>query len=172
MRQLPGVAQGDPYAEPDLLFRGVGATEFVQHTLPGGVLRAPSTTARAVACGDVDGDGGLDLLVVNRDAPASLLLNVGPRGYWIAFRVLEANGRDAYGARVVLTVGDRRIIRRVRAAAGYLTSNDPTVHVGLGVAEGVRSVVVEWGDGSAEAFGAFSADRTVVLRRGRGRPSR
>ena len=32
-------------------------------------------TSRAVAVGDVNGDGGQDLLVVNRDAPAYLLMN-------------------------------------------------------------------------------------------------
>ena len=90
-------------------------------------------TSRAAAFGDVDGDGGVDILVANCDGPAHLLRNVAsPRGSWISFRVVLENGRDAIGAAVSLRAGERRLFRDVRAAYSYLASSDPKVHFGLG----------------------------------------
>ncbi|MHC4107630.1 MAG: ASPIC/UnbV domain-containing protein, partial [Planctomycetota bacterium] len=123
----------------------------------------------AAAFGDIDNDGGLDILVVNRDERAYLLLNTAPRrGHWICFRVLDAHGRDAYGATLRFRTNGRQLTRDVRAAYSYQASNDPRVHVGLGATSRVEGVVVQWVDGSREAFGDFGADQVVTLERGGG----
>jgi hypothetical protein len=126
-------------------------------------------TSRAAAFGDIDNDGGIDIVVVNRDGRPHLLHNVVKRrGHWIALRVLEDHGRDALGASVTMTVGSRTIRRDVRAAYSYLASNDPRVHVGLGKEATVRNVEVRWPDGMRESFGDMPADRIAVLRLGAG----
>ena len=159
----------DPYAEPNLLFRG-GAGPRFDEVKPRGGTRAPLVgTSRGAAFGDIDNDGGLDVVVVNRDAGPYVLHNVvRARGHWVMFRVVDAHGRDALGAEVTMTVGSRSIRRDVRAAYSYLASNDPRVHVGLGRETGVRGVTVRWPDGAHERFGDFAADKIVVLRRGSG----
>jgi hypothetical protein len=163
----------DPYGEPNLLFRGTAAGRFEEVLLRGGTTELLVATSRAAAFGDVDGDGGIDVLVVNRDAPAHLLLNRVPRrGRWISFRVLSEQGRDALGAELSFSLGERRLTRTVKAAYSYLASNDPRVHVGLGEATGVSDVRVLWLDGKAERFGDFEAESLVVLRRGEGRKLR
>jgi hypothetical protein len=89
----------DPYAEPNMLFAGLENGRFEAVSPQGGTVETLPATSRAAAFGDVDGDGAVDVVVVNRDAPAYLLLNVVPdRGHWIRFRVLERSGRDALGA--------------------------------------------------------------------------
>jgi hypothetical protein len=136
----------------------------------GGTTPPLAATSRAAAFGDVDNDGAIDIVVVNRDSRPFLLHNiVRPRGHWATFRVLEEHGRDALGAEVTLKVGDRAIRRDVRAAYSYLASNDPRVHVGLGSATTAQNVVVRWPDGTQEGFGDIAADRITVLRRGTGR---
>ena len=163
------VYSSDPYAEPSLLLRGFLGPRF-EEVQPRGGTRAPLVaTSRAAAFGDIDNDGGLDIVVVNRDSRPFLLHNVvRPRGHWIMLRVLD-HGRDALGAEVSMTVGSRTIRRDVRAAYSYLASNDPRVHVGLGQATAAREVVVRWADGSREAFGDVNADRITMLQRGSGR---
>ena len=87
-------------------------------------LRASSTPLYGTP-GDVDDNGGLDLVVVNRDAAASLLINRTQRGHWLRFDVLAAIGRDAYGATVSATVDSQRLTRDVQPSASYLASSDP-----------------------------------------------
>jgi hypothetical protein len=157
----------DPYAEPNLLFRGTPSGRFEVVEPRGGTEGLLVATSRAAAFGDIDNDGGVDVLVVNRDGPAHLLRNrVIGRGHWIGFRVVDEHGRDALGADVRLSVGGRRVRRTVRAAFSYLASNDPRVHVGLGRETRVTGVTVRWPDGKSEDFGDFEADRWLTLRRG------
>jgi hypothetical protein len=155
----------DPYAEPNLLFRGTGSG-FVEVTPRGGSSRPLIATSRGAAFGDLDNDGGLDIVVANRDAAPYLLRNVvAARGHWLLLRVLERSGRDAIGARVTLAAGTRRIRRDVRTGYSYLVANDPRVHVGLGDVTKVDAVEVAWPDGTTDRFGPFEADRIVELRR-------
>ena len=161
----------DPYAEPDLVFRGT-ANETFEEVQPRGGTAAPLVaTSRAAAFGDIDNDGGIDVLVANRDAPVHLLRNIVPnRGHWLIIRVLEEHGRDALGASVHVSRGERVVTRDVRAAYSYMASNDPRVHVGLGQLSHADDVSVTWLDGSEESFGQLDADQVVTVKRGEGRP--
>ncbi len=159
----------DPFAEPNLLFGGRPNGRFEEVLPRGGTSELLVATSRAAAFGDVDDDGGVDVLVVNRDAPAHLLLNVvAARGEWIAFRVLNEHGSAALGAVVTFGVGDAGKTREIRTAYSYLAANDPRVHAGLGAAAGAADVVVRWPAGSRERFGSFVGGRTVTLRQGTG----
>ena len=171
---LSGPAEGDGYAEPNTLYRGSvddGAVRFEELGPPGGVAHGLVHTSRAVASGDLDDDGGIDLVVINRDAAAYLLMNRADRGNWARFRVRTANGRDAHGATVSATVGDRRLSRDVQPSASYLASSDPRAHFGVGGESRLRNVAVRWPGGAEEAFGDFAAGAIHELRQGEGSPS-
>ena len=162
------------FAEPNVLYRGVGA-KFEEVTPQGGVDPPLELTSRGMALGDIDGDGGLDLLIVNRDGPANLLMNrVAARGNWALFRVTEGNPpRHAHGATVSGTVAGTRLHRDVQPEGSYLASSDPRVHFGLGDAQVIEDVAVRWpratgGQPVIEHFGDFAAGREVALTRGRG----
>ncbi len=159
----------DAFAEPNVLYRGesrAGGVRFV----PVGEAMAPLRhTSRAVAVGDVDNDGGMDLLIVNRDARAYLLMNRAPgRGNWIRISVREEDAL-ALGARVLAKVDGRWLAREVQRTGSYLASNDPRVLIGLAEAGEAGEVRVRWADGEVESFGSISAGETVTLRRGEGR---
>jgi hypothetical protein len=157
----------DPYAEPNLLLRGTPGG-FEEVTPRGGTSPVLVATSRGAAFGDVDDDGGIDILVVNRDGPAHLLRNVNrERGHWLSLRVLDEHGRDAVGAELTGIVGEQRIRGDVRAAYSYLASNDARVHIGLGTATRVDVVQVRWPGASAiESFGPFTADQVITIRKG------
>jgi hypothetical protein len=157
----------DPYAEPNLLFRGVPGGRFEEVVPRGGTSQRLIATSRAAAFGDIDNDGGLDIVVANRDAAPHLLRNVVPnRGHWLLLRVRERTGRDAIGATLSIDAGGRTIRRDVRTGYSYLAANDPRVHVGLGATSQVQKVSVRWVDGTTEEFGPFEADRVIEIRRG------
>lgn len=161
----------DPYAEPNLLFRGLPGPRYREVEPRGGTAELLVAASRAAAFGDVDGDGGIDVLVVNRDAPAYLLLNrVEERGNWLRLRLLGANGSDALGAVVRGTVAGRRVRRDVTVAYSYQSASEPFVHFGLASTGSVEGLEVRWPTGARECFGSRPANRTVTLRNGAGEP--
>ena len=163
----------DPYAEPNLLLRGIDGPAFEEVQPRGGTAAPIVRTSRAAAFGDIDNDGGVDVLVANRDETPTLLRNVvAGRGHWLLLAVRDARGSDALGAQLTIRAGGRAVRRDVRTAYSYLAANDPRVHVGLGATATIEAVDVRWPDGVIEAFGPFDADRVVTLQRGAGRPVR
>jgi hypothetical protein len=157
---------GDPYAEENLVLRGNAKGRFEEVFPRGGTSVAHSATSRAAAFGDVNGDGAVDVLVVNRDSAAHLFVNqAAGDSHWIGMRVLEANGSPALGATVHAQVGQRKQRRDVRAGYSYQASNDPTVHLGLGTENEVTGVSVRWTDGGEQSFGSLKAGQVHELRR-------
>jgi hypothetical protein len=161
-----------PYAERNQLFANDGKGRFRDISPHNRPFCGTLNVARGLACGDIDGDGALDLLVSTVGGPARVYRNVAPnRGHWLLVRArLEEKwgGRDAYGAEVTLQAGQRRWTRRVNPGSSYLSSNDPRAHFGLGATRRVDAIHVLWPDGSRESFAARAADQVVELRKGRG----
>ena len=155
----------DLYAEPNLLFRGGPDGRFEEILPRGGTPETLIATSRAAAFGDLDEDGGIDIVIVNRDHSVHLLRNTVPgRGNWILFDLPDA----PEGTILTLDVDGRRVRRDVRRGYSYLASNSPRVHFGLGSAARVEDVTVRWIDGSVESFGSFEGGQIVTLVRGNG----
>ena len=155
----------DPYAEPNLVLRGRPGPRFEPLSSRGGTAPELLAASRAAIFGDVDGDGAIDVLVVNRDAPSHLLMNRAAQGRsFVLLRVLDQHEGDAYGARVDVNLGDHTVRREVRAAYSFQASNDPRIHLGLGSTEQITSVRVRYVDGTEATFGPLAARREHVLR--------
>ena len=148
---------------------GADGVQFDAVKPQGGVSPALVHTSRGLAVGDVNNDGGLDLVITNRDAAPYLLINTAERGNFVRFRVV-IDVRDAYGATVSATVGSVQMHRDVQPSASYLASSDPSVHFGLDSASKVESVTVRWPGGTLEAFGDFKAGDIYELQQGAGKP--
>jgi hypothetical protein len=159
------------YAERNQLFIGNGGGKFRDVSRQEPALCGRFNVARGLAYADVDGDGALDLLVTTVAGRARLYRNVAPdRGHWLMVRAVDPKlgGRDAYGAEVRVTAGERRWTRLVNPGSSFLSSNDVRVHFGLGKVERVEEIEVRWPDGRVEVFPACDADRQLVLSRGTG----
>jgi hypothetical protein len=160
------------YAERNQLFANDGSGRFRDISADNDALCGTLRIGRGLACGDLDGDGALDLVVNNLAGPARVYRNVTPRrGHWLLLRVVDPalGGRDAYGAEVTVRAGGRRWKRWVNPAYSYLCSNDPRAHFGLGSAERVDAIEVLWPDGTEEYFPGQPVDRLVLLRKGAGK---
>jgi hypothetical protein len=144
----PRTTSGDPYAEENLLLRGEPGLRFRAPVAGGGTRPPLVATSRAAAFGDVDGDGAVDVLIVNRDAPAHLLLNRAPSpGRWLLVDVRDRRGAPALGAVVTVEAGPRSWRRDVRSAGSYQAASDPRPHFGLGDLARVEALTVRWPDG-------------------------
>jgi hypothetical protein len=171
----PGAARGsfwDPYTERNQLFANDGTGRFRDISSQNEQFCGTPAVSRGLACGDLDGDGALDLVVTTVAGRARVYRNVAPgRGHWLTVRALDlALRRDAYGAEVTVESGGRRWTRWVNPGYSYLCSNDPRAHFGLGPAGHVDAIRVVWPDGTEEVFPGGAADRSLVLRKGEGKP--
>ncbi|WP_169977548.1 FG-GAP-like repeat-containing protein [Tautonia rosea] len=130
-----------------------------------------AVVGRGVASGDLDNDGLVDLVVVHRDEPASLLRNVSPDpGHWLGVKLIgSASGPLPVGARVVCRAGDRTFTRWQTSGTSYLASSDPRLWFGLGSAEMIESLEVHWPSGTTHRFDHLPADRMVQIDESDGR---
>jgi len=145
--QIPvGETADDPYAEQNVLIKGLPNGRFQEVPFVG-----PVHTSRGIAYGDVNSDGSMDIVVLNRDAPAYLLINQNPEGGgFVILRLRNEHGSPAQDAVVRFTLNDRRVRREVRSGGGYCSAQDPALHIGIGNASSISEVEITWSDGSKQ----------------------
>jgi hypothetical protein len=158
------------YAERNQLFANDGTGKFRDMSLQNKAFCGTAMISRGLAVGDLNGDGGLDLVVTTVANRARVYRNVAPhRGHWLLVRAIDpALNRDAYGAAIRIELGDKKWWRQIDAGGSFLSSSDPRAHFGLGAVDRVEQIHVTWPDGLKEDFDCGAVDRQVVLKRGRG----
>jgi len=134
------------------------------HNVATGAFRESSATAgvdndrdgRGIALADFDNDGRLDIYQTNADQPSLMYHNVtASPGNWVELRLVGTrSNRDAIGARVTLTAGDRRIIREVDGGNGYAGQSSTRVHIGIGSATSIDEITIAWPSGILQRVSA------------------
>jgi tetratricopeptide (TPR) repeat protein len=168
-------AGGVPYKMPTQCFRNLGDGRFGE--VPGKTLGPyfqRRVLGRAVARLDWNRDGKEDFCVTHVNDPFALLSNsttaVG-NGLRLELRGVQSS-RDAIGASVRVTAGDRTLVRQVTAGDGFEASNARPLIVGLGAAERADSVVVFWPAGGEQTFTDLSVEADWLLIEGKALPVR
>ncbi len=158
------------YQEKNQLFLGEGGGRFREVSDESPALCGIPNVARALAVGDVDGDGALDLLVTSIAGPARLLRNIAKdRGNWLSVRAFDpALKRDAYGAEITLEIAGTKRLAWINPGQSYLTSHEARAHFGFGAQTHFESLSVSWPDGTRERFPGGPVNRVVDLRKGGG----
>jgi thiol-disulfide isomerase/thioredoxin len=153
-------------SERNQFFRNLGAGEFRAHTRLSGL--DSKADGRVAVRADFDGDGWEDLALMNSSAPSfqffrnrvgalhpedrpppsvGFLLEGGARpgradGSWAP--------RDGIGARVIVTLGERRLVRELAAGNGFSARDSRVLLVGLGGAREADRVEVRWPSGRTQ----------------------
>lgn len=156
--QMPDLAMSDPN---NLLLQGTDG-RFTEAAHLAGV--ADPARSRGVALVDLTGDGRLDLVVVNRRAPARLYRNVTEdMGNWLAVDLrMEEGNRFAIGARVRVETAQGAQWQEMSVGGGHAGGQAGPLHFGLGQAE-QAVIVVDWPDGRESRAEIEGVNRRVVL---------
>lgn len=167
MDEVPG---NIAYAERIQLFRNTGGGRFAE--LPASALEGGPAVYRGAVWGDLDNDGGVDILVARLDAPPLLLWNQVPsRGNFLTLKLQSRHSaRHPLGARVRLRAGSRWQVRELTSGDSYLSSSDPRLHFGLGAATKADEIEVRWPSGTKSVLRDVAARQILVIEEPRVEP--
>jgi hypothetical protein len=167
------VEQQPDYAmrDPSNLFIGQSDGTFVEGAEAAGVLSF--ARARGAALVDLNLDGLLDLIVVNRRENVKMWRSVGsgtgdvpaPMGNWLALDLREDGpNRGAIGAWVEVRFGVLAVWREVTVGGGHAGGQLGWIHVGLGAADEAE-ITVSWPDGGVGSPMKVEANHFYVVER-------
>ncbi len=158
-----------PPKSPRLLFRNQGDGTFVEMGDDAGPAINEHHGSRGCAFGDFDNDGDVDVLIMNRNEPPTLLRNDAPAGnHWIKVRLegVQSN-RSAIGSRVLVRYGGKVQAQCVVSQSSFISASDPRLHFGLG-ATTTADIEVHWPTGKMESYPHQTANQLVTIREGEG----
>jgi hypothetical protein len=159
------------YHEPLLLFHNTGG-KFENVSERSGPVFSKSFSARGLAVGDFNNDGGIDVLVaVNDGAPILLRNNIGKENHWLGVQLVGTkSNRDAIGARITYKAGDLKRTRTKVGGGSFMSSHDPRMLLGFGKQKKLDWIEVQWPQpgGGVERFTNVPADRYITIVEGSG----
>lgn len=149
-------------AERNFAYRNRGGLRFEDVSRAWGLDE--NGVSFGAAFGDLDGDGDLDLIYANYDGAPTVLRNDAPDGNRLVvnLRGVRSN-RHGVGATVRILHAGGGQVRTLVASRGYLSSSEPVAHFGLGEADRVEELVVEWPSGHRQVFRDVQVNQRLTI---------
>ena len=160
--------------DPNNLFIGQPDGTFVEGGVEAGIVHSGRTRGSAVV--DLNGDGLLDLVEVNRVENVRVWRSIGSgttespeqMGNWIEVS-LQQNGPNpmAVGSWIEVRVGDHEMAREVTIGGGHASGSLVPAHFGIGPSDEAEVRVV-WPDGEVGEWLAVGGGERVTVVHGFG----
>ncbi|MDX2249563.1 MAG: CRTAC1 family protein [Bacteroidia bacterium] len=123
------------------------------------------------ATADIDNDGDLDVIVANHlNAPNYLFTNNSTSNHWFEVKLVgTTSNRSAIGAKVRIKINlkgeETWLMREIsgQSGGGAASQNSLVAHFGLGDANTVDSIQVEWPSGFHQFETDVAADQLYVI---------
>jgi hypothetical protein len=159
--RMPDFAEKDPN---NLLLQAEDGT-FVEGGDKAGV--ASMRIGRGAQVVDLNMDGLLDVVVVNRWTPATVLRQTGATGgNWVQVRLQQDGAnRDAIGSVIEIKRADKIERHEIASGGGHASGSVGWLHYGLGTAASAELRVI-WPDGSTGEWMTVPSGTYQILRPG------
>jgi len=156
----------DEYHMRPQFFRNLGGGRFDELlAADAGPYFAKEYRGRGLARLDWNGDGRMDFVVSNIAQPAALVTNQSTGvGRFLNVRLhATSTSRDAIGSIVTVAVPGRSWTKQLVAGDGYMASNERMLQFGLGEADQVSKLTVDWPSGARTTVDDLPVNATVEL---------
>ena len=122
--------------------------------------------SRAFALADFDGDGRLEVVLKNRNAPQIRILRLVMDGIGnaIALRLRgHKSNRDAIGAAVIVESGNLRQTKYLQAGSGFLSQHTKELFFGLAKNQDAVRATVRWPSGLMQTLDGLPINHRIEI---------
>ena len=166
MKDNKTIAQMPLGKVPNYIFRGTDGWKFEDKSKAWGFTEA--TISNGAIYADLDNDGDLDIITNDLDTPAGIYQNQSEilnKQHYLKIKLEGTGGNtQGIGAKVYVKNGDKLQYFQQQPVRGFMSSNDPIMHVGLGANVKVDSVIIIWGNGKMEVKANVKANQTLICK--------
>ncbi len=120
---------------------------------------------RGSAFADIDGDGDLDILLMQVGGVPKLLRNDQRLNHhWIRLKLIgKSANKDAIGAIVTARIAGQTLMRQVMPTRSYLSQSESVITLGLGKSDHVDELTVRWPGGQTQQVAPPTTDRLARI---------
>ncbi len=120
---------------------------------------------RGATCADIDADGDLDILIATTGQAPRLLRNDQKLGHhWLRIALEgKKSNRSAIGALVEVRTGGKTYRQRLIPTRSYLSQTELALTFGLGSADKVEEIRVQWPSGQTTTQTEVAVDQTIHI---------
>lgn len=145
------VMESPPLKERNLAFRNLDGMRFADTSSEWGLDHLGISYSAVLA--DIDRDGDLDIVTNDFEEPLGVYRNnTSDQNSVLVELVGTVSNRTGYGAVVKITAGQATQTKMLMQARGYMASDDPLLHFGLGDQSHIEALEVVWPSGQTQKF--------------------
>lgn len=153
----------------NFLYINSGYPDYAFEKITDNILVEDIESSMASAWADYDNDGDLDLFITNRDDRNNQLFRNETAGNnWVEIKLKgTSSGTSALVSKVKVNAeingNDIWQLRELNAQYGYNSQDDSRQHFGLGNAQTIDSIIVEWSSGKKDVFTNISVNQIYTI---------
>ena len=151
-----------PRRETTLAYHNLGDLKFADVSKAWGLDHDGVSFGCALA--DLSGDGNLDLIFANYDAPPTIMRNNSATGHRMEIKLAgRAPNLDGIGAELRIETAAGVQMRQLFTERGIASSEPPLVHFGLGDDTVVKKLTIHWPRGEVQVLENIAADQLITI---------
>lgn len=149
--------------EHTLAYRNLGGLRFQDVSAAWGLDHYGVSFGCVLA--DLDGDGDLDIVYNNYDAPPTVIRNNTTGGHRTIVKLAgRPPNRDGIGAEIRLKSASGVQVRQIYTERGVVASEPATAHFGLGADTRIDTLTIRWPNGQVQVLEDVPVDAYLTVR--------